>query len=157
MTDLVIYTMSPAASTTAAHPKAVLLFEGGGKITIPYAPVEVEHGGLAGDWAVLERPGRKPITRRTGLGVKTMSWACLWGYQDHTLSIEAGLEQLRAQVARGARVTLSLGTGERGWWNVTDLQIKTLARQQGSNATTRAEVSFVFTEANDVRVKIGRG
>jgi len=85
-----------------------------------------------------------------------MGWSVLWAHTNHQQSIEKDLTRLRTFVEVGYPVTLSLGGLERGWWNITDLSINIMARQQGTNAATRATVALTMTEVNDVRVKIAR-
>lgn len=99
--------------------------------------------------------GRKPLVRKSGDGLRTLSFTALFGHADHQEPIETELGRLRALAQSGQRVLVNLGVLERGWWRITGLSITTLLRQEGTNHVTRAEVSVSLVEAYDVRPKIG--
>jgi LysM repeat protein len=139
-----------------AHPKAFIQTETGARWVFPYAPRESEHGGDTDEWAVLPRSGRKPLVRRNGAGLRTLQFSFLIASSAYDGTVEGTINNLRTVVGNADKVLFSLGYLERGWWRVTDLQVSPLARQEGTNQVTRANVSIQLIEAYDVRPKIGR-
>lgn len=136
--------------------KARIVTEDGLALTFPFAPREVTHGGMADTFAQLDRPGRKPLTVRSGGGLRTVSFSVFIGYRDHQQSVEPILDKLRAIAASGDRLTLALSALEAGVkWNLTGLTIDTILRQQGTNAVTRATAALTFTEDVDAAVNVG--
>lgn len=146
----------PRLARAAEHPKAKIVTEDGLKLVLPFAPREVAHEGLADTYFALERPGRKPLTGRTGDGLRSVGFTVFLGHADHQRSIEPLLATLRRIAASGDRVTLSLSALEAGIkWNLTGLSINTLLRQHGTNAVTRATAVLTFTEDVDAAVNVG--
>lgn len=146
----------PGTITIPRPPKAKLITEDGLTLVLPFAPREVSHSGMADTFAVLDRPGRKPVTVRTGNGLRSVSFTVFLGYRDHQRSVEPLLEKLRGIAASGDRLTLSLSDLEGGVkWNLTGLTIDTILRQQGTNAVTRATAALTFTEDVEATVNVG--
>lgn len=147
---------TPRPDPIAGHPKARIVTENGRSFVLPFAPRQVSHAALADTYVALDRPGRKPLTVRTGRGLRTVTFDVFLGYRDHQRSVEPLLEQLRRIAESGDTVTLSLSDLEAGVkWNLTALTVDTLLRQQGTNAVTRANVSLTFTEDVDAAVNVG--
>jgi LysM repeat protein len=138
------------------HPKAYIQNQAGDRFVLPWAPRETEHGGDADQWSTLARAGRKPIVRRNGAGIRTLSFSFLMGTVAGDVSIESQILRLRNVASNGDMVLFSHGVLERGWWHTTDLQINPLLRQHGTNYVTRANVTLQLIEAYDVRPKMGR-
>jgi LysM repeat protein len=139
-----------------AHPKAYLQSETGARYYLPFAPQQTDHAGDADEWSTLPRSGRKPLVRRNGAGTRTLQFSFLIGSAIYDASVEPSITTLRNLVRSADKVLVKLGVLETGWWHVTDLQVSPLARQEGTNLVTRANVTIQLIEAYDVRPKIGR-
>lgn len=129
---------------------------GRNRVELSWAPQGTTLDGNAADIAVIARPGRKPITRRNADGLLTLTFTASMGYVDIERSVEPALARLRALAASGDRVRFSYGAdaAAAGWWLISGLSITSTARQEGSNAITRADVDVTLTEfvSGDVRV-----
>jgi LysM repeat protein len=135
-----------------AHPKALLVAEGGPVFVFPLAPLSTKHGGYAPSFGEVDREGRKGTTYISGLPVETLTFSCLLKAPvfdpDAQVSIEETLlEPLRVTVAAAPRFTIQrMGFTERGIWACDDLQFETIRRQHGTNLTTQATATFSFRE-----------
>lgn len=147
--------ISKAATPGSRHPKAYIATSGGVKCVLPFAPQEVDHGGWADTWDTLDRPGRVPLTVRSGNGLYTMQFTALIAGRDHQTSVEPHLAVLRAIAGSGQAVGVSLGPSERGAWVLDGIKTRSLMRQSGTNAITRAEVTFSFLRYQGVSLKAG--
>jgi LysM repeat protein len=137
--------------TLAAHPKALLVAEGGPTFVFPLAPLDVDHDGYAPEYSTLEREGRKGLIYLSGQPLETMSFSCTLKHPgDVTGQVpieEDIMEPLRAVVRSAPKFTIQrMGFTERGIWGCTGMKFTTTARQHGSNLTTRATVAFSFLE-----------
>lgn len=138
------------------HPKATIVTENGVRLVLPFAPREVEHDGFTDEFANLSRAGRKPLTVRTGDGLRAVSFGVFLGYGDPQRSVEPLLKTLARIAAAGDSCVISLSALEAGRrWNLTGLTVSTLMRQHGTNAVTRANVSLTFTEDVEAVIKVG--
>lgn len=158
MTTLTVYTPAAAIAQPppGAHPKAKLTTDDGLVLVLPFAPNEVDHDGIADEFATLARPGRKPLVVKGADGLRTMSFEVLLARSDHQAPVEAELAVLRRIAEDGDRVTVSLSALEAGRaWRLTGLSLHTTGRQHGTNAVTRATGSLTFTEVIDPVVNVG--
>ena len=147
----------PRAATVAPrrHPKATISSEDGTRLVLPFAPNDVDHGGLADTYETQERPGRKPLVTYTADGLRTFATTVLLAHRDHHQPVEGLIATLRELAEDGARLAVSLSALERGVWTLTDASIRTELRAPGTNAVTRATASLTFTEAVDAVVNVG--
>jgi LysM repeat protein len=134
-------------ATTPAHPKCVIASASGIKLTLPFAPREVDIGGWADKWVSLDRPGRTPLTVRAADGQASLKFTALLSHPDHQTSIEPWLSALRKIAQSGTTCSVRLGGQEGGAWVMADVGVRTLLRQRGTNAITRAEVTLAFLRA----------
>jgi len=138
------------------HPKALLEAERGTKLIIPYAPRGTELGGLADTWERVDRPGRRPLTLRTGRRLPTLNLTLTLARPDVQSSIEDLLAALAKLGEAEERVTLSnMSPLERGPWRIADLSISSSARQYGTNAITRATATLSLVAASDALSRRG--
>lgn len=126
-------------------------------LELPFGPRGAQLGGWADEWETIARPGRQPLTVRTGDGLPTLGLTVLLGHaSDHQRSIEPLLAKLRSIAESGDRVTLvNLSVAERGPWCLEDVTVNVALRQAGTNHATRAEVGLSFIAANNATVKLG--
>lgn len=142
-------------SSALPHPKAALVLEDGRRFEIPYAPVETELGGVAPSFESTPRPGRKLLLQQTGKGQRVLAYTLVLGYPDHQQPIENELHELRDISRSGSRLRFQYAASEGGWWIITDYSQRSLLRQHGTNAITRAEVTLTLTEAVSAAPKVG--
>lgn len=145
-------TAAPPAAL-AAHPKALLVAEGGPTFVLPLAPLTSEADGFTPTWGGVERDGRKPITYLDSIPLRTLSFVCTArtpraGDAAGQVPIEEDvLAPLVALLATGPKLYLQrMGFTERGAWACTGLKITATARQHGTNLITRASLAFSFLE-----------
>jgi nucleoid-associated protein YgaU len=137
------------------HPKMVLVSETGRRITIPYAPVEVDHDGEAPIWVELDRALREPTLEYAGMPLQRRQFDLAIVRDGHT-SVEDILNQLRQVTRRRERVTISsMGISLGGVWRVTDLTYKSTRRQPGTNAIVRAVAGVEIKRAADAELAVG--
>lgn len=148
----VTYVPTPAGK----HPTARLRTSAGLVLDLPYAPRGATLGGWADTWETVERPGRDPLTIRTGGGLPTLSLSVFLGHADHQQTIEPLLAELRKIAESADRVTLvNLSVQERGPWRLESVTPTIELRQHGTNHATRATVELGFIAANNANVKLG--
>lgn len=140
------------SATSTVHPHAYIATSKGLKLVLPFAPVEVQHGGWADGWAALDRPGRAPLIVRNSDGLATMEFTCRViggsrGSYSRQTSVETLLAKLREIARSGQTCVVSHGPSEAGTWVMRDVKVKSLARQHMTNAITDAEVTFSFAAA----------
>lgn len=137
------------------HPKAVLVASGT-RLRLPYAPNSVQHTGWGRRWSELTRPGRRSLLVEDGAGLAGMSFTALFGHADNQESVEPLIATLR-RLAEGREPVHLRGMGrfEDRAWRITEVVIDSKARQQGTNAITRADVTITLTEASDHRQRRG--
>lgn len=144
-----------AARARQVNVKSVLVTETGTQFVFPYAPRQVNAGGFAGTYARVDRYGRNPLLQRAGEPLPEFTATFVLGSNDHQVSIEPELYAIRQMAKTRERITWTYGLFEGGWWRVTNLTIRTLLRQQGTNHVTRAECSMTLTRASDLLVNVG--
>lgn len=151
-------TVRQPLSPIVQHPKAKIVSADNPKrsVTLAYAPTGGEVGGMGWDWVPAERPGRKPLLLRGGSRLRTLRYTVRLLHIDTQRSVEPTIEALRGMADAAERVRMTgMGPQERGLYRMAIESITILARQQGSNAATEAEVSLLLTEASDAVTKLG--
>lgn len=146
----------PAAKAPPApkHPRAYIATDTGLKVALPFAPVESSIGGLADPFETLDRPGRRPLLRRSGDSLPTVSFTVVLARTDNQSSVHGEITMLREIAYSGARVTVGgLSSYEAGPWRMTGCDVTILARAYGSNRVTRAEVAITLTTDSDVTIR----
>lgn len=155
MASLTVYRNSGVGNKPAKHPKAKLRTSSGWELVLPFAPTTVEHGGLSPVFAVLDRPGRKPLLREAGQPMRTLTFTGLLARPDHQDDVEWYIARLRKLASTGHQVTFTYGPLESGTWRITDLAIEVNARQHGTNKATRATYTMTLAEAVDDVASLG--
>lgn len=141
---------TPAA--LAAHPKALLVAEGGPTFVFPLAPTDAEHDGYAPSWGGVSRDGRKPYAYVDSVPLETLTFSCtlkapVFDPQAQVSIEETLLEPLRRTIAGGARFYVQrMGFTERGAWACTGFKLSGVRRQHGTNLITRCTAAFSFLE-----------
>lgn len=151
---LAVNRTSTARRPPVRHPKAFLLGTSGKKWVLPYAPLPVSIGGLAGAWAQNDRPGRKPLLQRSGPGLQTLTFTLTLAYPDGR-PIGTTIYALKLLAANGEAVTFSYGSTERGVYQITGCDVNVTMRQEGSNEPVRADAQIVLTETSTAKLSLG--
>lgn len=129
----------------------------GRRYSLHSAPSQFEFTDVA-RFGSIDREGLKPITRRTGPGLKTLSFAHTIANRDYQRSIEHVISPLMRLGRDGERVRFVGGSTdyEQGvWWNIKDLKISVEQRAL-DNRISRAVLSWSLEEAVDLPVNLIR-
>lgn len=137
------------------HPKAVLRGEDGTRVVIPFAPLDLDHGGLVPRSARADRVGRPPLLGWVGPDNSTLAGTLLIAAQDPQEPVDDVLRGLRHLARSGQRVTLDYGRTEPGWYRLVEFTYTVTGRQHGTNRITRADARFGLEKAADVKVRVG--
>lgn len=151
-----VIVLASTTTSTPLTPKAYLEDETGARVYLSWAPQQTTRDGIAAGFSTLDRPGRKPVVAKTSEGLLTQSFTALMGSVDIEDSIEPELATLQAMAAAGRRVRFSYGGLEVGWWRISGLSIASEARQEGTNAVTRATVDVSLLEDSQLVLRPGQ-
>lgn len=144
------------ARTASGHPKMTIVAEGGVAMVVPYAPSSSNHEGIAPDFAVVPRGGRKPLLLESAESLESMSFDLILGKFSPNESVAHDLNTLIKLAESGARMRVKLDAStSRGKWRMTAFTYQVLGRQHGTNAVTRAVCSVTFSEVSDPVVAVG--
>lgn len=128
-------------------------------ISIPFAPIEVDHQEHGMAFSEIERPKLPPMLRPTGRRLPEMSFDLIVMdkppyaraiMRDTTVTTaESVLAQLDTLASLGQRVKVSYGGRfEAGVWYITGFNFNALKRNQ-YDQITQARVSLAFKRADD--------
>ena len=140
----------PRPTPTPTHRQATIVrADGTVTFTVPLLD-SVGLEGIGGRWAVIDRPGREPITLHGGRKAPTASLVVVVG-DDRLVSAEATLRKL-GQLAVGSQpVIVSVGQLSRwsstGTWAIEDMGIDPTDFVPGSNDIAVAEVTLALRAA----------
>ncbi len=147
--------LRPANRNRGTTGRAVLI-SGTDRVELPIAPREGTHDGDAPTIAILDRPGRRPLTKVTGAGLRVYTFTELLAYDGLEISVEDVLGQVRRLASNGRPVVFQHGSQlEAGVWRISRLTSTVLLREEGTNKATRVELSVELTEATDVELHNG--
>lgn len=141
----------PGAPKIMAHQQVTIVTtDGRSTFTVPLLR-EVGLSNLAARWAVIDRPGREPLTVFAGRNAAKAAATIVVGGEDLATSAEVDLGRL-GNLAKGRQpVVVSLGRLNRwsatGTWVITDMGVDATAHVQGTNDIARAEVTLELTAA----------
>lgn len=132
------------------RPKAQLVdVRGDVLVTLPYAPVDADHGGLGLTYAQRPRSGVAPLLVRVGANLRTVRLELFIGHPDDDVIVDK-LNRIEAIADAGRRVRLrGAGADVRGWWVISDAGYG-VARRNDDNNPTRAVYGITLTRDNRV-------
>lgn len=137
------------------QPRVAFVSEKGRRVEIPYGPEGGDISGFGWDWTPQPRPGRKPLLSRGGQRLRQATYTVSVVYRDKR-SVENDLTALADLAAIGDRVRFSAGPAEgRAFYRLSLDTVSVQERQPGTNARTRALVTFTLTEAVDAVSHVG--
>lgn len=129
-----------------------LATSGLGTTVLPWLPEEIAVSGMADAWSKLDRPGRTPVLRRTGLSLPETR--VTFRLSDGGGSVAGIIAELGAHTRDVNPTTLILASVSRGSMHVTDLTVTEKDWDESGNPTD-ATVDIVLTQASDASVPIG--
>lgn len=138
--------LTPGVYRPKTNRKRAVITLGAETLTLPITSPEVEHTDQASEWVDISRPGQRPLFRRANEKLRGMRFDVIF-HRDGA-PVDEDLRTLRRFANNNAApLTVAYGPLEAGQWRLVDFPIRTVMRQAGTNAITRAEVTLVFVEA----------
>jgi hypothetical protein len=132
-----------------------LIAESGLTVVIPFAPLDLTHSGMAGDWDTIARPRRTALVSRKGLPLEKLDFTLLVAHPDPDDPVDAVLAALKVLAGSGERVTVNYGPQESGLWRITDFSYQATGRRHGTNEITRATATLALTQTSDSATNVG--
>jgi LysM repeat protein len=137
----------------------------GGEFAVPYSPREIEHNGIAAEYATVNRAGRKNALVYQKEQLATMSFTLFVAdkYKASASSVaptrvfnaQEFLAQIRYWARNGVRLKVTYGWFEAGTWRITELRVRTIQRGVDTNHATQAEATITMTQVVDIVVGTG--
>lgn len=129
--------------------RAVIRARGGPKVRLPIAPREAELDGDAPTITIIDRPGRKPLTRVTGDGLPVLTFTAILAHDGTMKHVEPVLRKLRRIAHKAAPLVYQHGSQlEAGVWRISRLTPAIISRNR-QNRATHLEVAVELTRATD--------
>jgi LysM repeat protein len=129
------------------HQKATIKL-GRAVLTLPVTSPEVRHTDIAAEWVQIPRPGQRPLLRKGADTLRQMQMTVLF-VKKNGQHVENGLKVLEWFSNAAEPVVVAYGPFEAGRWRMTDVDVRSVRRQFGTNAITQAEVALTFVQAFD--------
>lgn len=144
-------------------PTVSLIGESGRRLTLPLAPAEMTHAGLARTYEQLDRVGRRPVLERGELGLRTYTFSLSVVRRDPytrtintDLPVTALLRRLQYLARTGERLRwVNFGTIEQGTFRMTNLSLTPIRRSPSTREITVATAEVELTEAVDITLHVG--
>lgn len=134
-----------------------MITEGGHyRFVLPFAPREIEYGGLTGDWVEAERTGTTPLLMRKSSRLPTIRFSVMVTHPRVMHWRQNGpIRHLKLLARTRGRVLVKYSQYEAGVWRVTDCTITSMLRHPENSDITRAVVSITLTRASDPVSNVG--
>lgn len=143
------------------HKMTIKTANGVEAFTTSYPPLEVTYGGFEGQFEEIARPGRKPLLRKSGQALRTISMTLLvFGGRLESKSADDQLLKLQRLANARLPVVIEYEPRTDGNWMITSLSYDSQMRELGTSHVARAEVQIEFTEYIDklmVQKEPGKG
>jgi|LakMenE18May11ns_1017448.scaffolds.fasta_scaffold9450342_2 hypothetical protein len=132
-----------------------------GTVVLPWWPDEIAWSGMAATYAEQERPGRRPLLLRQGVGLEELRIGTVVRPADLVTSskgemgvaVSQVLDTLREMSRAVAPCTASIA-GRSATYRITDLGITELEWDGGGQPIV-AEVSLTLVQASDAAIPVG--
>lgn len=125
----------------------VLVAMDGTTLAFPRTPPRITSSHAA-KYGTIERSGKKDVTRRTGYGLRKLSFKQTVAAEDYRASIESVVRNFDTVSGWGIPVRFnggSPGFEQRCWWTIKGFSVDVLARAL-NNEISRAELSWDLEE-----------
>lgn len=147
--------LRPASGATpqpSGQPPFVMTGDKGSQITLPFAPLPVQHTRVMG-WETVVRSGRgrSPLLLQSNPGLNTQTFSLTVARPDPQEDIEDLLDALSAAAEGTERWTVSYGPQEKGLWRITSFDFSITQRQYLTNLATRATCNVTLTQAGSTQ------
>lgn len=144
-------TASPPA-VPSGQPPFVLTGDQGSQITLPFAPLPVQHTRGMG-WENVPRNGRgrQPLLLESNPLLRQQTFTLTLGWPDPQEDIEELIEALSDASEGTERWTVSYGPQEKGLWRITTSTFSITQRQYLTNLATRATCDLTLTQAGSTQ------
>lgn len=147
----------------SALPQVSLVGESGKRLTLPLAPSDLTHAGLARAYEQLDRVGQQPVLERGELGLRTYTFTLnvvrrdpFTKSIDPDLPVTSLLKSLRYFSNTGERIKwVNFGAIEKGLFRMTNLSITPIRRSDSTREITIATADVELTEAVDITLHVG--
>lgn len=144
-------------------PQVSMVGESGKRVTLPLAPSEMTHAGLARTYEQLDRVGQRPVLERGELGLRTYTFTlnvvrrdAFTKAIDPDLPVTDLLKRLRYFSSTGERIKwVNFGAIEKGIFRMTNLSITPIRRSPSTREITIATADVELTEAVDITLHVG--
>jgi LysM repeat protein len=140
----------PPAPPKVKTPPLQILGSRGSRLTVPFAPLPVDHGGLATTWVHLDRPLRDPYSTPGSPPLRTMSFELTLEQLSWRASIEPWIRALQQMGKSLELFVVAYGPTEAGLWHLENCSIRITRRVPGTNDASAATAALAFAAANDV-------
>ena len=132
-------------------------------ILIPFAPNEVSHSDLGGEYVVINRPGLPDVQVYMNELVPKMSFSLLVtdkvqprvGVRSATVTAIAVISAIQQCAKNGTRVRITYGQLESGLWYIDSVGLSSVRRDPRTDEITQANMDLSFTRASDVVDGVG--
>lgn len=121
-----------------------------------YAPKEIEYGGYANTYNEVLRPDRKPILRRGGQSLRTLSMELFVGSENINKPVNDELKLLERMSETNVPLLIEYEPRTYGFWRITSLSYTSMERSEWNTGNgkyddriSRAIVNIEFTEVVD--------
>lgn len=163
---VVLSDLYPNAAWATREPgrrRVTMIGDSGTVLSLPLAPTDMDHSGMARAYDQLERVGLKPILSKGSPGLRVYAFTLILasrhpghGGFDTSRPVVNELVTLQKFAESGERLQwTNFGRVERGFFRMTNLAFRYAQRKPGSNEVTVAEATIELTEASDVKIRIG--
>lgn len=121
-----------------------------------YAPREVEYSGYESVYQEVERPGRKPLLRKSGEALRRVSMELFVGGSDIEESVNQQLITLESLAATTFPLLIEYEPRTYGQWRIETLSYSSVDRRKTDDGISRALVSITFVEIPPKKKKSSR-
>ena len=111
-----------------------------------YAPREVEYSGFEAIYQEVERPGRKPLLRKSGEALRRISMEIFVGSKDIETSVSPQIRLLERLAESPLPLVIEYEPRTYGRWRIEALSYSSVDRTTSGNQISRALVSIDFVE-----------
>lgn len=139
----------PPAYRPPKTPPLRLVGSRGSALTVPFAPLPVNHDGLATTWQHLERPLRDPLPVLSSNPTRTMGFALLFASRSRRKTAEPWIRALQKLGKSGEAFTVAYGPTEAGLWHIDSLSI-VITERLPNNDAMRFTAQLNLSAANAV-------
>lgn len=144
-------------SRPASPGRLIMIAQNGTVLPFPTTPPSITYSNAA-EYGSIPRQGKKAVTRRTGYGLRRLSFTQTIASLDYRASIESVVRRLDAIAGAGIPVRFnggSAGFEQKCWWTVKNFEVNVVSRAT-NNEASKVEVSWELEEYVAVAVSLAK-